>query len=676
MKSKTSFFNRGVIFNNFKRFSWVGVVYLLGLLLTIPMRMLMINSEVENYGYYRENPIKRMFDFETGETMILMGVIPVLLAILLFRYIHIKKSSDMIHSLPIKRGNLYNNHIFVGTLLLILPVVVTTIACIILNSTLTYNQYYKDFVYTIDILRWGGITVILSTLIFMFTVLVGMITGISAVQGVLSYIFLFLPVGLTGLVVYNMGIFIYGFSADSYLMENIFKLSPLTIAPCVPNEDMMSLKAVLIYILIYIILYIISRILYNKRNLEAASQSIAFRSFKPIFKYGITFCTMLLGGLYFVGSRNNIHWVLCWYLIMSLIGYFIAEITIKKSLRVFKNVKGYCIYVGIIIILLLGIKFDIIGYEKYIPDVNKVESIYFDQSFYRLRDSEEKRLYYDEDNWKNIQQLHKQIINDKKQNLDKDNSDLNVAIAYKLKSGRIIKRSYGISKEDYIKYLKPIYESKEYKKMKNRIFDVNNSDVEKITIRPVENSNKVTYITDKQEIRECLEILKNEINNQKYEDMIDKKEDWSDIDISLIENKKDNNEDSEEDKYNNGIHMVWDKSFIKLEKWLEEKDYIKNSRITSEEVAYATVEKVENLDEMYRDQYGRYINQNDKNIKRLDILDKDKIEMCLRNYENNYHDPDSNAKYIIGFYSEDKSNIVYGSFEEDSAPDFIKNFFK
>lgn len=676
MKSKISLFNRGVILNDLKRFSWIGVVYLLGLLLTIPMQMLMINSEVENYGYYNDNPIKRIFDFETGQTIILMGVIPVILAILLFRYMHVKKSSDMIHSLPIKRGNLYNNHIFVGTLLLIIPVVVTMIASIMINSTLSYNQYYKEAVYTIDILRWGGITIILSTLIFIFSVLVGMFTGISAVQGVLTYIFLFLPVGLTGLIFANVGIFVYGFESNFYLREDIFKLSPLTITSCLPNKDLMSLKAILIYIIIYIVLYCISKILYNKRNLEAASQSIAFRHFKPVFKYGVTFCSMLLGGLYFLEYGKNIQWVLSWYFIMSLIGYFIAEITIKKSLRVFKNVKGYLIYVGIMIILLLGMKFDIVGYEKYVPALEKVDSVYFDRGFYELIESEEDRSFCNKENWNNIQQLHKYIINNKDKNLERDNTNQSVAIAYKLKNGRTIKRSYDISKEDYIKYLKPIYESREYKKINNRIFDINDSDIEKITIRPVENSNKVTYITDKEEIRECLEILKDEINNQKYEDMIDRKADWADIDISLIENKKEEDEDKIEHKYDNRINMVWDKSFVKFEKWLEEKDYIKNSRITSEEVAYATVEKVENKDDIHIDQYDRHINQNDKNIKRLDIRDKDKIEMCLRNYENNYRDRDSSAKYIIGFYSEDKNNIVYGSFEEDSAPDFIKDFFK
>ncbi|WFD11490.1 DUF6449 domain-containing protein [Tepidibacter hydrothermalis] len=676
MKSKISLFNKGVILNDLKRFSWIGVVYLLGLLLTIPMRMMMVNSEVENYGHYGANPIKRIFDFEIGETMILMGVIPVILAILLFRYMHVKKSTDMIHSLPIKRGNLYNNHIFVGTVLLILPVIVTTIACIILNSTSNYNDYYKEVLYTIDILRWGGITIILSILIFMFTVLVGMITGISAVQGVLSYIFLFLPVGLTGLVVYNMAIYIYGFSAESYLIDDLFKLSPLTIAPCVPNKDLMSFKAIIIYIIICIILYIISRVLYNKRNLEAASQSIAFKSFKPIFKYGVTFCSMLLGGFYFQASGESLHWVLFGYFIMSLIGYFIAEIIIKKSLRVFKNVKGYLIYVAVIIILLLGMKFDIIGYEKYVPQLEKVETIYFDRGFYRLTQDEENRFYNDEDNCKNIQQLHKEIINNKEKNLKSKNSNESISIAYKLKNGKEIRRRYFVQKEDYIKYLKPIYESKEYKEMHNRIFDVNDSDIEKITIRPVENSNKVTYITDKEEIRECLEILKDEINNQKYEDMIDKKAAWADIDISLVENKKDDNEDGIEDKYDNNINLRWDKSFVKFEKWLEEKDYIKNSRITSEEVAYATVEKNENPDDIHIDQYGRYINQNEKKVKRLDILDKDKIEVCLRNYENDYYRSNSNAKYIIGFYSEDKNNIVYGSFEEESAPDFIKDFFK
>ncbi|SHJ42720.1 DUF6449 domain-containing protein [Tepidibacter formicigenes] len=667
MKFKTSFFNKGILINDLKRFSWIGIIYLLGLFFAIPLRMLMTYSDIQNNYYYIENnPIKRIFDFRAEEPILLTVVIPVLLAIFLFRYMQVKKSTDMIHSLPIKRKNLYNNQILIGITFLILPVIITCITAIILNSTLNFNEYYtKDILKTIDILRWAGISILMDIVIFMFSVCIGMLTGISVVQGVLTYIFLFLPVGFSGLIFFNIQEFIYGFNMEYYLRDKIFILSPLTRVFEVRNENMpMSTKEVLVYIIICIILYFVSRFIYNKRNLESASQSIAFSKLKPVFKYGVTFCSMLFGGFYFGETQESIYWIFFGYFISSLIGYFVAEIVINKSLRVFRNIKGYFIYSIVVVILLLGVKFDIIGYEGYVPDLKKVESIYFDTGFYKLREPKEKVVfYYEKENLKNIQELHKKIIQHKENKNDK-NSNQRIALVYNLKNGKKVARGYYIKKEDYSKYFKPIYESKEYKKINFDIFNVKHIDIEKITIYPIENVNKKAVITDSEDIKEALEILKSETLNQKYEDMIDERIDWADINILLADNKK----ADEEDKYDHTMYFGWEKSFTQFEKWLKKEGYIENARTMPKDIAYAVVEKREG-----KERDNLYIDEKNKNVKRLDIFDKNKIEICLRNYESK---SDEDVKYIIGFYSEDKNSINYGTFDENNAPDFIKEYFK
>ena len=95
---------------------------------------------------------------------------------------------------------------------------------------------------------------------------------------------------------------------------------------------------------------------------------------------------MLLGGIYFSGVYSNgakyrLYWVMFGYAIASVIGYIIAEIIITKSLRIFRNIKGYFIYVIIIALVLIGINSDIIGYEKRIPALENIESIYLESGF-------------------------------------------------------------------------------------------------------------------------------------------------------------------------------------------------------------------------------------------------------------------------------------------------------
>ena len=55
-----------------------------------------------------------------------------------------------------------------------------------------------------------------------------MMTGISAVQGVLTYIFLLFPAGITFLLLMNLNELLFGFPGRYYLNSNIEKLSPLT----------------------------------------------------------------------------------------------------------------------------------------------------------------------------------------------------------------------------------------------------------------------------------------------------------------------------------------------------------------------------------------------------------------------------------------------------------------
>lgn len=38
MKSKTSFINKGILHNDFKRYGWMGVVYLLAWLSAVPLQ--------------------------------------------------------------------------------------------------------------------------------------------------------------------------------------------------------------------------------------------------------------------------------------------------------------------------------------------------------------------------------------------------------------------------------------------------------------------------------------------------------------------------------------------------------------------------------------------------------------------------------------------------------------
>lgn len=678
MKSKISFFNKGIIFDDIRRFGWISIAYTLALFFIVPLKILMF-YENEQLG---KDLIKSIFTLKNTEFQgfLIIGV-PVLLAIFLFRYMQVKVSADMIHSLPIKRTAIYRSHIFIGVLTLVIPVVIIGIISVFLNITLELEQYYNFY----DVIQWVGITILMDLVFFFTCVFVGMLVGSSVLQGGLTYILVFLPLGLTMLLTESLNIFIYGFIGNIGHEES--RLSPMVrvfegfyIDSVNRINNSISIKEILVYIIICVTLYFTSKVIYNKRKLEAASQTIAFKSVQYILRYGITFCSMLIGGLYFQGAERNIHWILLGFIIASLIGYLIAEMIIKKSLWVFRNMKGYAVYVVVMLVIMLGIKFDVVGYEDKLPALDSIQSISFsDIHYWGDEEKYNDDKFFEKENISNILELHKEIIKKKESNkYVKDNHSKAVFITYYLKDGGKFKRGYTrISYEEYSKYLKPICESKEYKKNSYDILGVDPLDVEKITINPPLKNNKQTVIIKPEDIKEAIEVIKQDINSETYENMSTSNASWAGMSFMISDNKLKKYPKLQE-RYMRGdnkqIYASWEKSYKLFEEWLKKKGYLENSRVLPKDISRAVVEKVENSKQVEEKINGRL--SNEENVKKLEITDKSQIETCLRNYNNPFGKyGESNGKYLIGFYGEDKTNIEYGTFNEKDVPDFVKTYF-
>ncbi|MEG3070105.1 MAG: hypothetical protein RQM92_04015 [Candidatus Syntrophopropionicum ammoniitolerans] len=108
MKLKTSFINQGILRNDLKRFTWIGVTYLLLLLASVPLKILMWHSreQAQQINYIAD--YIRIFQFAPyPPTQIMIFIIvPVVAGLLLFRYLQDSRSADMAHALPVNRGPL------------------------------------------------------------------------------------------------------------------------------------------------------------------------------------------------------------------------------------------------------------------------------------------------------------------------------------------------------------------------------------------------------------------------------------------------------------------------------------------------------------------------------------------------------------------------------------------
>jgi ABC-2 type transport system permease protein len=382
MKSKTSSINTGILLNDLKRFSWIGAGYLLALLAIVPLKIFMLYSRTQDLRINDTTAYLRIFQFDyySPIQILVLIVVPVLTGLLLFRYLQDGRAADMAHALPVRREALYNTHVVTGIIFLFVPLILTALVSWALVSGLGIED-----VNGINILTWLANCLLLNLLFFICSVAVGMVTGMTTMQGVLSYILLFLPSGLSILLLHNLNQYVYGFAYDYYLSSKIEYLSPLTRLTDISRNPFQP-GEMAVYLGISILLYFVGRSFYLRRNTETAGSAITFQVLRPVFKYSVTFCFMLLLGSYFNAVQDSMAWTYFGYLIGSLMAYFLIEILLNKSLQVFqgRQFRNYGIYALAMVVLLGLLHFDWTGYEKRLPGISEIKSIYMDSSYYPL----------------------------------------------------------------------------------------------------------------------------------------------------------------------------------------------------------------------------------------------------------------------------------------------------
>ena len=694
MKSKTSFINRGILRNDFKRYTWIGIVYLLGLLLTVPLQLVMIFSRPEEVKmYYDASIYLRVLQLDYFPlSLILILIVPVLAGLLLFRYLQANTAADMVHALPIKRATLYNTHIVAGLILLFVPLVITALITWAVVAGLGI-----DFIQGKHILSWLSICLLMNLVLFFSTVTVGMFTGLSTLQGLLTYILLLVPTGLSMLLLHNFRMYVYGFPYDFYT-ANLDKLSPLLRLPFLGGRPL-STGELIFYLFLFIILYFIGRYLYQQRKVESAGNAITFEVLRPIFKYLVTFCTMLLLGSYFNSSQENIIWTYFGYFLGAGLGYFLTEILLNKSIDIFQwqRVKGLGIYTLVMIGLIGLFQVDFTGYEKRLPELSQVENVYMDSYFHPLINRNEiyagsnvkphLALFKDKDNLVNIYKLHQEIIahrsEEKRGNIQRNTNQKRVCLAYQLKDGSCFYRNYTISTAKYKEQLKPIYESREYKTHQHELLRVNLDDIKLVEINSRYGSKSVSF-SDKEMLKQAMAVLRNDIYDQSYEDMTNQRPPWAEITVTVACDKKhplaigtdvvmvSNNIRTRADKNYCQIYLPWQKSYTHFERWLQSTGLYNQARLLpGEDISYALVDYIpDGIDRAtYRDLREERISEDLPGV--LKISDPAQLETCLQNYWDSYNEQ---AVYMIEFKLKNGSSFS-GLFPQAEAPDFLTEHF-
>jgi len=511
MKSKKPFFSRELIYNNLRRFWWIAVLYTLALFLVSPLITLTNGSDVVPRSGYNIN----FGDIFSG-TIIFLFTVPVFIGVMMFRYMQNSKSMVTIHAMPYTRLRLYVNNIISGLILVIIPVLLNAAFLSVIQLGNLGGTYFKEGI----VLKYLGISIMTSVTLYIWTVFVGMFTGSSIAQIIFTYILNFLFVGIVTACQLLLSGILYGFVTNEELCLKFLEISPIAQIFFVNNSgfsnDITWQYLLIVNIIICTVLVIAGYFVYKNRNLESAGDVISGKYIKPIFKYGVAVCTMLVGAVY-VRELFNINSVNIFiYLLFALIGYVIAEMLLRKSFKILDSYKGFLFFSIVFIIVSAGVKADLFGYESYIPDTIGVECAAlslnpnFDDS---TIENPQYGVLYEKNNIENIIKLHEKIVEDKNVNLAESDYTRSIYISYKLIDGRVVKRSYEFAADKYEEMINEIYDSKEYIISTNDIFDYTCDDIYGIRISNAIFGRNEMYVSinDKSEIEEFFEIMKNDV---------------------------------------------------------------------------------------------------------------------------------------------------------------------
>ncbi|WP_071459623.1 hypothetical protein [Bacillus massilinigeriensis] len=655
MPLKTSSLNKELLMKIARNVCWLSVIYFLGLLFALPFRISNQYNELIRYRAMKEE-IHSLFYFDFLIQNVLMVTIPILVAVFLFRFLHVRNAADMMHSMPLKRQTLFHYHVLTGFMFLVLPVLFISLILLVLYGAMDLELLFPMKY----IVTWAGYTILFNTLFYMVGVFIAMLTGISVFHAILTYILLILPTGLALLIVENLRLLQYGFPSDYLITSNLETLSPLLSAFMMDDKGI-SLRAIVIFAIIPVILYGLSLYLYQKRKTEVASEAIAFKSIQYVFKYGATLCAMLLCGIYFSEIQNSATgWTVFGYVAGAALGYFISEMILRKTWRVSRTYKGLLGY-GLIIAALISV-LNITGlYEKNIPVASEVDEVLFTDNLDYVMG------YYSEDQEvfppspvkgkeliEQITKLHNQIVKDKKINLENNNDEtVTLFFKYKLKDGSKVIRSYSVNERLYEDMLKPVQSSVEYKLATNAVFKYSPKKINRLEIGhyyPVGNS---LMITNKEDISSAFKALKKDILEESYEEGKYFSNRGFHVNVVL--------------KKENSLDVEFKPSYRHFQKWIQEKGMGNIGTVNTKDVAYIIIGDKKIVDYEMEKQVEEKLNKVGSSVK---IKDKELIDLALKNASGLAQRYTAVVTYKGGIYQE----VLY--FDGAHLPNEIKDKMK
>ena len=454
MRSGTSFFNGTLYHKAFLRFWPIWAIYGVQWLMLIPLPILTGALRRSDWGasdlatYLEETArnIPGSLVFGAASAMV-AGVV---CAMAVFSYLYSSRSACMMHALPLRRETLFASHYLAGLSFLLLPHLAVYVLTIAVEASLSCLELGA---LTTWLLLQSGMCLFYYSFAVFCAMFTGNLVALPVFYGILNFL-VFLVVDLVEQV---CRMFLYGFdrfpipvSAAVEWLTPPFHLVESVQSVYYSGSNTPTMEdpgAVGVYAAAGVVFAVAALLVYRVRHIETAGDVVSVKVVRPVFKYGFAFCTGLTGGmatcsiLYQDSGLALTAWVLFW----GIVGYFAAEMMLKKSFRVFRAWKGSVALGAGMLLLCLSVNLDWYGFESRVPAADQVESVEIYGLSSAPYDSANSGLTLtDPEDVALALQMHQAAAQMEDQQHDGRNTDgyLYLDLTYNLSNGATLRRSY------------------------------------------------------------------------------------------------------------------------------------------------------------------------------------------------------------------------------------------
>ncbi len=457
MKSVTSCCNATLMRKNLTRFWPIWALYTLIWAYALPINCLMMQQQ----SWRAASLLQRVQDFARDiPHMLGFGVFMsfsfgILTAMAMFSYLYNNRSAGLFHSLPMRRETLFFTGYLSGLVCLLGPNLLIWLLTLGTEAMCGYVDFYT-------ITLWLLAQSAMCLFFYSFAVFCAMFTGhllaLPAFYGILN----FLVTAVAGLLDTLFDSFLYGYVGLSTNLEQIVLWLTPTVqlgsqlrwyhVAATDSYEFFGALTLWVYALAGLVLAALALLVYRKRHVESAGDVVCVGIMRPIFKYGFALCVGLFFGywLYAVFGLEAPGGLTGSLIIWTVIGYFAAQMLLKKTFRVFKDWKGCVVLAAVVALGITGLRLDVMGFADRVPQPEHVTSVFvhgmgsypYDSGRDFAVDTEDRELIH------KTLALHKALVEEHKKPWPGTYNHveyIRLAVTYELDDGTRLSRDYGVN---------------------------------------------------------------------------------------------------------------------------------------------------------------------------------------------------------------------------------------